>query len=299
MINEKEILYDIFNLNYKTNRIVNYEKQDSKHIFTIEWRLKTYECPMCWKRTSKRKDLRKVKTWRNWKHMYLSDKTMIELSLLRRYFRCKKCWISFMEKFDFEVEKWEHTKTYENFVIYSRWHMSWSQIAKNTQCSPWKIHDILKNINPDKINIQGMKIMEELEEINLWIDEHSFRWKDMVLVITDIKEKKVLTILDDTRVETLKQRLHNLSDKIKNKIKWLSTDMNKWYKNTVESYVPNVASGVDKYHLVQEVNKVVDDVRKLNIWLMKMGYVKADELIKHWKIKKFMLGKKKMNKKEN
>jgi transposase len=41
----------------------------------------------------------------------------------------------------------------------------------------------------------------------------------MVLVITDIKAKKVLAILNDTTNETLTKRFNDLSEEIKNKIK--------------------------------------------------------------------------------
>jgi transposase len=61
--------------------------------------------------------------------------------------------------------------------------------------------------------------MNELKEIYLGIDEHSFHGRDMVLVITDIKAKKVLAILNDITKETLTKRFNELSDEIKDKIK--------------------------------------------------------------------------------
>jgi hypothetical protein len=38
---------------------------------------------------------------------------------------------------------------------------------------------------------------------------------------------------------------------------------------------------VDKYHLFQEANKMVDDVRQLNLWLVKMNLVKIEDIIKY------------------
>jgi transposase len=85
----------------------------------------------------------------------------------------------------------------------------------------------LSEIDENKLNKRGIEIMNELKEIYLGIDEHSFHGRDMVLVITDIKAKKVLGILDDTRNETLTKRFNELSEEVKNKIKGISTDMNK------------------------------------------------------------------------
>ena len=158
---------------------------------------KTCECPICGKKTSKRNGYAETTLKPLWKHLLISDGTMVELRLVKRYFRCVKCKVGFMERFEFEAEKGERTKTFEDYVKYSRGHMSGSQIAKNTQCSGWLVHSILEDIDPDALNKRGLEIMRELDEIYLGIDEHSFRGRNMVLVITDIKAKKVLAVLED------------------------------------------------------------------------------------------------------
>ena len=293
MINEKRVLYDLVNLDYKQVKIINYELLWDKHIFTVQGRLKTCECPLCHKRTSKRKNYSETLLKPLRKHMYFSDGKTVELRLIKRYFKCKKCNSWFMERFTFEAKKGERTKTFENFVTYSWWHMSWNQIAKETQSCPWLVYDILKTIDPEQLNKQGIKIMEWLGEIYLWIDEHSFRGRNMVVVITDIKAKKVLAVLDDTTNKTLKAWFSSLSLEIKEKIKWVSTDMYKWYKNVVEWEIDWVVSTVDKYHLVQEANRMVDDVRKMNIWLIKMWFMKEKDFIKNKKVTKRLLTKKK------
>jgi transposase len=197
-----------------------------------------------------------------------------------------------MEKFYFEAERGERTKVFDDFVRFSRWHMSWAQIARNTQCSPRTTHDILSWIDENMLNKRWIEIMNELKEIYLWIDEHSFHGRDMVLVITDIKAKKVLAILDNITNEILNNRFNGLSQEIKNKIKWISTDMNKWYKNVAEQKIPGIIGTVDKYHLVQEANRMVDDVRWMTIWLIKMWFMTEEDFIKHKKITSTMIKKK-------
>jgi hypothetical protein len=56
--------------------------------------------------------------------------------------------------------------------------------------------------------------------------------------------------------------------------------MNKGYKKSLEKIISKPIFSVDKYHLFQEANKMVDEVRILNSWLVKMKFVKADEIIK-------------------
>lgn len=287
------MFYEIMWFDEKKVKVTWYEKQDKKHILELKGKAKSCNCPVCGKKTTKRDWLHEVRMKPLWKHLLLSDGNMVELLLYRRAFRCTKCWISFMEKFDFEAEKWERTKTFEDYVKFARGHMSWSQIARNTQCSDWLIHDILKDIDPDALNKRGLEIMEELEEIYLGIDEHSFRGRDMVLVITDIKEKKVLAVLEDITNDSLSQWFQELTESIKDKIQWISTDMNKGYKNVAEKYVKDIVGTVDKYHLVQEANRMVDDVRRMNIWLIKMGFMKEEDFLKNKRVTKSLLAKKK------
>ena len=285
--------YEIIWLDNKIIKVSWYEKTDKKHILSVKGKLKTCICPMC--------ERNKEKKWLSnngsiMKHLSLSDGNMIELRIVRRTFRCSDCNVSFMEKFYFEAERWERTKAFDDFVKFSRWHMSWSQISRNTQCSPWTIHDILKDIDDNALNKRWLEIMNELKEIYLGIDEHSFRGRDMVLVITDIKAKKVLAVLNDTTNDTLSGWFNGLSEEIKNKIKWISTDMNKWYKNVAEKNIPWIVWTVDKYHLVQEANRMVDDVRLMTIRLIKKGFMTEEDFIKRKNVSSKMIKKKENSK---
>ena len=289
---EKDMFYELLWLNQSRIKVTWYEKLEKKHIIIVKGKYKTCECPSCGRKTSKRNGRHEVTLKPLRKHLLLSDGSMIELRLVKRHFRCTRCNIWFMEKFEFEAEQWERTKTFDDYVKFSRGHMSGSQIARNTQCSDRLVHNILKDIDPDSLNNRGMEIMERLEEIYLGIDEHSFRGRDMVLVITDIKAKKVLAILEDITNKTLSGWFNELSDKIKDKIKGISTDMNKWYKNVAEEKIPWIVWTVDKYHLVQEANRMVDDVRVMTIWLTKMWFMKEEDFIRSKKVTKKLLLKK-------
>ena len=294
---ENDMFYELVGLNQRRIKVTWYEKQNKKHILTVKGKNKTCECPKCGKKTSKRNGQHEVTLVPLWKHLLLSDGNMVELELIKRHFRCPKCNIGFMEKFEFEAEKWERTKSFDDYVKFSWWHMSGSQIARNTQCSAWLVHDILNDIDPDALNKRGIEIMEDLDEIYLWIDEHSFRGRDMVLVITDIKAKKVLAVLEKITNEYLTNWFNSLSDEIKDKIQGISTDMNKGYKNVAEAKVPWIVWTVDKYHLVQEANKMVDSVRVLTIRLIKKWFMTDEDFLKNKKVTKKLLEKKKLKEK--
>ncbi len=138
--------------------------------------------------------------------------------------------------------------------------------------------------------------MLKSEELFLWIDEHSFQWRDMVMIICDLKEKIPIAIFEDHKLTTLQFRLQWLPTKIKDKIKWISWDMNKTYIRTFKWEIPWIKSTVDKYHLVQEVNRMMDDVRQLNKWLISMKFTDPETIAKTGKVPKKLLKKKKVEK---
>lgn len=292
-MNPNEIIYSLLGVDSHELKILSHEAKEKKHVFRLQGKLKSCVCWKCNKKTTDKQDLRVVDDSREFRHMYLSDGKMIIFHFKRRYFRCKKCNVSFMETFSIEAPKGNFTRKFADYVTHSRWHMSGRQIAINTWTSNQVIHKILHGINPEQITKEGKEFMKWLDEIYLGIDEHSFRGMDMVMMITELKQRKVLAILDNTSVATLKARLEHLWPEIRSKIKGLSTDMNKWYKWTVEWVIPEVISTVDKYHLVQEANRMVDEVRVLNSWLIKNEFVKASDIVKQRKIPAHLLGKKK------
>ena len=100
---------NILNLNWKKVKITDYYEEDKKIIYKIRWKYSSTICPHCWLSTTKRKDRELHIQKGNLKHMpYWWDK-IIELKLLKRYFRCKNCKSCFYERFDFESSFWLYT----------------------------------------------------------------------------------------------------------------------------------------------------------------------------------------------
>ena len=67
-----------------------------------------------------------------------------------------------------------------------------------------------------EIDEEGPNFIKEEGEVFLGIDEHSFRHQDMVHTVTEVKRKKILGILRDDRIATLKALLRRIpKDKVK------------------------------------------------------------------------------------
>lgn len=108
----------------------------------------------------------------------------------------------------------------------------------------------------------------------------------MILIITELKTKKLIAVLDGITKEKLESWINSLPIKVQLKIKGYATDMNKGYRNTLDTILSHPIHSVDKFHLFQEANRMVDDTRTLNSWLVKMNFVKADEIVSSGKIPK-------------
>ena len=274
------IFRKMINLNCK-----KYTFQDIFHkwlsvIAEIRGKYTTSCCPKCNCKTSKRKDKKLHKHKQNLKHMWFWWNQIIELVLFKRRFLCNNCNISFYEKFDFESEHWNYTKDFEKYVVWSFGFLSGNKISELYQTSVSTIYRILERIDVKQLITRWLEIMEELDEIYLWVDEHSFSGHDMVLIITDLKTKQVLAVLDWITNKILEDWIKLIPLKTQLKIKGFNTDMNKWYANTLKDILWNPIQWVDKFHLFQEANKMVDEVRQISIWALAMNFIKIEDIPK-------------------
>jgi transposase len=97
--------------------------------------------------------------------------------------------------------------------------LSGNKITELYQSSNSVIHSILERIDVNLLNVRGLKILEELAEIYLGVDEHSFSGHDMVLIITELKTKEILAILDGVTKAKLEAWINTLPIRVQIKIK--------------------------------------------------------------------------------
>ena len=90
------------------------------------------------------------------------------------------------------------------------------------------------------------------------------------LVLTDILNQKLIDIKKDNKQATVKAYLKTLD---KNICKCATMDFAEGYASCVSAVLPNVVIVIDKYHVIQEINRCVDNVRKdLQNYYRSQGY---------------------------
>ena len=65
----------------------------------------------------------------------------------------------------------------------------------------------LRRLLEREIDKEALGFIQNEDEIYLGIDEHSFRHQELVHTVTEVKQGKVLGILRDDRIATLKKFL--------------------------------------------------------------------------------------------
>lgn len=109
----------------------------------------------------------------------------------------------------------------------------------------------------------GSEMLEFLwdkDEIYLGIDEHSFRHQELVHTVTEVKKRRMLGILRDDRIGTLKAFLRKIPA---DKVKEVCIDMKGGLKKAVEALFPRAKVVVDPFHVIADANKRIDEARRI------------------------------------
>lgn len=245
------------------------ERVDIKHIqihhelgsifVNLELNVKPHTCPLCNSLTSKVKgyQLKKIN------HSVLNPISCTILYKARRYI-CPVCGKTFYESNPFtsgnskvslatvynvlqELKRPEATFSY----VASKHHMSASSVA---------------NIFDKHIQVHRRKLPECLS----FDETYAFKSQDSdyICVLLDYIDKKIVDVLPSRRKLHLIDYLHAIPLKERKKVKYVSFDMWKTYRDVSKLMFPNCVCIVDKFHVLQElsrrVKRVKTDIMSLN-----------------------------------
>jgi len=101
------------------------------------------------------------------------------------------------------------------------------------------------------------------QPINIAVDEKSFKKSHQyVTIVTDIDRKLVIWVSPGNRKESLDQFFEILGPESCEKIKTVSKDMHLPYIQSCQQYIPQAMEVADPFHVVQRLNKAIDDCRQ-------------------------------------
>jgi len=173
-------------------------------------------------------------------------------------YMCKKTGKSFRnEKISYRWQRITRAET-ENLVKSLR-KMSISATAKEHGVSVRTVSNLLDSI---EVKVDWTKF-QDMEDIKLGIDEHSFRGFKMVTTIVELNTSNTIAILKSDKKEELKGFLNKIPYKIKQKITEAAIDMRASFKNAVKEELLGVKVVADHFHVVKDAQKKLRESIKI------------------------------------
>jgi transposase len=209
-------------------------------------------CPHCDSaelyRHGKAKKRRVLHAWSQGKKIYLE--------IARHRWQCRDCGYSFTGARELMRPHSRLTKQAEAEALWQLKERSFSQVSKELGIS----YSTLRRLLEREIDEEALGLIKEEEELFLGIDEHSFRHQDMVYTVTEVKKRKVLGILRDDRIATLKMFLKNIPQE---RVKELCIDMKESLRKLAEQVFPKAKVVADHFHVVADSNRRMDEARRI------------------------------------
>ena len=101
--------------------------------------------------------------------------------------------------------------------------------------------------------------------IVLCVDEVYFsrvRKKKYVLILLNFFNRAVIDVLKDRDKHTIAAYFSSIPREERNRVQFVSIDMNEYYRDVLSIYLKKATIIADSFHVVKQVNKVLDEQRK-------------------------------------
>ena len=209
-------------------------------------------CPYCGVGQAHRhgscKPRKVLHNWRNGKKIYLK--------LYRRRWRCQECRRSFNDGAALLRPYSRITREAEREVLWQLKDRSFSQIRRELGVG----YGTQRRLLESETNEEALGFIGKEDELCLGIDEHSFRHQELVHTVTEIKLRRMLGILKDDRIATLKEFLNKIPQ---DKVKEVCIDMKESLRKAVAVTFPEARVVVDHFHVIADANRRMDEARRI------------------------------------
>lgn len=180
------------------------------------------------------------------------------LEINRRQFKCDRCQKPFSEKLEFVTSRRKYTKRLATKTIEEVLADDIHSIAKRGIVTTKEIDRMLKDASASLLTSKpiGLKRLG-IDEIALIKGQGSY-----CAVLVDLDSSKLLMILEGRTKEEIGKVLSGWGTEILEEIEEVSIDLWKGYKSLVKEMLPNAQIVADRFHVMAQINKELDEERK-------------------------------------
>ena len=226
---------------------------DNELLIELENKASSSTCPYCHKTTDKLHQSHRYRV----RDIPLSSWDIF-LRVNRRQFRCKKCDKVFSEELSIVKKRRTYTKRLAEKVVKEVLETDVVNAGKRNRMTPAEIETILKELEQDCLKEKP----QELKKLGIDEITQLKGGKNYAAVLVDIEKRKPIALLEKRNKEVIAEYLQGLGSEILNQIEEVSIDLWKPYKTVVEELIPNAQIVADRFHVISQINKELDDRRK-------------------------------------
>lgn len=188
----------------------------------------------------------------------------IQVFLIYRMRRvsCPQCGVR-VESIPWAEGKERTTKPFQLFLAKWARKLSWKETAISFQTSWDTVFQAVKTVVAYGLQHRSLEGISALG-----IDEIQYAKGHKYLTLVyqiDEGAKRLLFVGEERKSETLSGLLGQLGKDRLEKIKVVCTDMWKGYLSVIASMLPNALNVLDRFHIVQHLNKCVDKIRATEV----------------------------------
>lgn len=236
-------------LNLSEFKVIGTQENDHDILFTVEAKNPPYCCPECGSVSI----YKHGKTERFVRDLNAFGKR-VGINILGNRYKCQDCSTTFSESYKSIDDRDKITNRLRNHIQEQSLKRPFANIADEFSISSTTV----KRIFSEYVEEQEQTMIFETPRV-LGIDEVHLN-KRMRCVFTDIEELKILDLLPNRNKKDVIKFLSKIPDI--HKVEVVTMDMWKPYKESITETIPKAHIVIDKYHVVQYVNKALDSVRK-------------------------------------
>lgn len=187
-------------------------------------------------------------------HGIFGNKKVLLLFKSRR-FKCRHCQFVFTEPSPFGISRKRYDEHFADEAVRHLSTSNFKETGKRYHVSSHTLVSLLKE----------RKQKEELPtgELILNVDEHSFSGRDLKITIGEVQNKKLMAVLKNDRQETLRRYFKSMPDEAKSRVKEACIDMKQSYLTVLNEMLPEALVVVDRFHVVKEMVRQVEELRKI------------------------------------
>ena len=179
----------------------------------------------------------------------------------RRRLWCEKCHKAFTQALPGVASKQRMSILAQLDLLQALAERSFASLKRGNGVSYGQVKRVLLRLKVPWLDWE--ELVGEQGPIWLGIDEHSFRGKEMMVTVTCLSGRKIVAILPDDRKATLKAALLAIPEEVRRRVAGVCIDGKAGFRAVVKEVIPGAEVVLDRFHLIQDANRRLDETRRL------------------------------------